>query len=180
MQQRHLFHVRGEVVIRDGVEEEVGGRAYRILHAAPEIGEIPRAHKERPGEQTEDEHAKERRQDAPRTAFVESGQCERALLLLAADDGGNEKAGDDEEDIHAHEAAAESRESGVEEHHSRDRDGAQAVNVWAIKRRRLAHEGTVRWTANPGRQDFMDGRGSSRGTLRGQFISKSPLPYANH
>jgi hypothetical protein len=55
-----------------------------------------------------------------------------AGLALAVDDRGDQIARDHEEDIDTHEAAGETGNAEVEQHHGQDGHGAQAVDVTSI------------------------------------------------
>ncbi len=78
--------------------------------------------------QADREHDEERRQDAPRAAFVEVDDAERAGALLVDDDGGDQVAADHEEHVHADVATAEEREARVVEDDGQHGDRSQPVH----------------------------------------------------
>src|SRR3546814_242125 len=67
--------------------------------------------------------------DASCSSLIEGEKREAALLPLPENDARDQVPADDEEDVYANESAAEGRETGVEEDHRDDGNGAQAVNL---------------------------------------------------
>ena len=132
VQQRQAVGV-GTEIVELLPEEEVGDGKRGGGVALGETAELERREPDDSERDAGEEHDDERGQDAAGAALVEAGEREAALGEVADEDAGDQVPGDHEEDVDAEIAAGKGGEAGVEEDHRHDGDGAQAVDVAAMR-----------------------------------------------
>ena len=94
---------------------------------------------------------------------------------LAEQQRGDQEAGDDEEHVDADEAAAERADVGVEQHHQRDGDGPQALDVGAeADRRERERFGGDRLSAEPRSAGRPAGTARSLRSVRPMLLLDAP------
>ncbi|MDT4882032.1 hypothetical protein FQZ97_1179420 [compost metagenome] len=131
MQQR-LFNRRRVEVTRLLPEREVGHEetarervfAHRLVFQGREH--------EPAIDQRERQHQKQRRKNPLHPAGVEVREAEAVARQVVQDDRTDQVARDHEEDVHPDEAARKELGEGMVDHHRRDGNGPQAIDVRAV------------------------------------------------
>ncbi len=168
VQQRRGLRVSGEIVGGDDGVAVVRDVQRSRTAIAGDFRESHRRQHHCRRNQGDDDHDQCSRQQSPGSPSVERRKVDATRgLLLPQEQPGDQEAGDDEEDIHADEAAAESRQTRMKSQHGQDRDRPQALDVRPKVRCRFRRDGGI-----PRR--FLAGWGDDRrrGRQRHQPIPK--------
>ncbi len=135
VQQR--LHFRAHVEVAGGApEEHIRSEHGDRGQALGETLQLVRQQQDPRKRKTDGEHEEQRRQNPASAPLVKAQQAEGARVELCQQDAGNQVSADDKENIDADEAAAESAQTGVKQHHRQEGYSSQAINFGTI-----AHQG---------------------------------------
>ena len=144
VQQRRGLRVSGEIVGGDDGEAVVRDVQRSRTAIAGDFRESHRRQHQCRRHQGDDDHDQRGRQKSPGSPSVERRKVDATLgLHLPQEQPGDQEAGDDEEDIHADEAAAESRQTRMKSQYGQDRDRPQALDVRPKMRWRFRRDGGI-------------------------------------
>ena len=139
-------------------QRDVGGKGSARKNVAAEQRKRRRQHPQPSQNQRGGKHDDQGREYPPDPPVVEAEQTEAPKHEFARDDAGDQKTRDHEEDIDADEAAGQRQRKGVKDQNQHHRDGAEAIDIGPILRRRQG-QGQRQLQANPGSRRTV-GRGA--------------------